>query len=163
MFRFKVLHNPLNYGLYNSGILQVFSHEYDSSLYKEVVLPVLQTIYTENKHHFNPEIPIFNKMLAPGIGLTERPHIGRKFKHSLDAEVSYCEFVADALLEAHLKGNESPEARMRYITQHFERLGIDLERSCLNPGLEDIYTSLDLNDDTEQTKTSKVISEKECT
>jgi hypothetical protein len=153
MFRFKVLHNPLNYRLNNSGILQIFSYEYNSDLYKEAILPVLQKIYTENKEHFNSKIPIFNKKLAPGIGLAERPHSGIKFKHTLDSEVSYCEFVANALLEAHQNGDESPEARMQYIYQHFDRLGIDLERSYLNPGYEDVYTPLNLSDDTEETRT----------
>lgn len=154
MFRFKVLHNPLNYGLYNSGILQVFSYEYNPDLYKKIILPILQKIYTKNKHHFNPEIPIFNKILAPGIGLAERPHSGIRFKHTLDSEASYCEFIADALLEAHQNGDESPEARMQYIVQHFERLEIDLERPYLNPGSEDVYTPLDLINDIETTKTS---------
>lgn len=153
-FRFKVLHNPLNYGLYDSGILQVFSDEYNPDLYREAILPVLQKIYTENKEHFNSKIPIFNKKLAPGIGLAERPHSGIRFKHTLDSEANYCEFVADALLEAHQNGDESPKARMKCIIKYFKKSGVDLERAYLNPGFEDIYTPLNLNDDTEKSKTS---------
>ncbi|VEP15088.1 conserved hypothetical protein [Hyella patelloides LEGE 07179] len=145
MFRFKVLYNPLNYGMYTSGILQVFSYEYDSSLYKKAISPILQTTYKENKHYFNPEIPIFNKLLAPGIGLTERPHPRIRFKHTIDSEVNYCEFIADALLEAYQNNDESPKDRMKYIIKHFESKGVDLNCAYLNSEFEDIYTPLNLD------------------
>ncbi|MDJ0734773.1 MAG: T3SS effector HopA1 family protein [Nostocaceae cyanobacterium] len=140
-FVFEVLHNPLNYRFYNSGVLKVLSEQYDSSQYQQFILPVLQKIYEEN--NFRDQVPIFTKVLAPGIGLAERPHLGLKFRNLLDSEGNYCEFVADALLEAHKNGDESSEARMKYIIQYFEHLGIDLERPYLNPNSEDIYTPLD--------------------
>jgi hypothetical protein len=142
-FYFDVLFNPLNYRFYNSGILKVFSYEYNPDLYKDSILPVLQTIYTENKSQFRPEIPIFTKRLAPGIGLAERPNLQIQFRNLIDSEASYCEFVADALLEAHKNGDESPETRMEYILKHFQKFGIDIERTYLNPNAEDIYTPLD--------------------
>lgn len=142
-FIFEVFHNPLNYRFYNSGVLKVFSYQYAPYQYEEFILPALQTIYAENTSHFRSQVPIFTKVLAPGIGLAERPHPGLKFSSLLDSEGNYCEFVANALLEAHKKGDESPEARMKYIIQNFERLGIDLERPYLNPNSEDIYTPLD--------------------
>jgi hypothetical protein len=142
-FRFEVLHNPLNYSFYNSGVLKIFSCEYEPHQYKEYILPVLQTIYEENKSYFREEVPIFTKVLAPGIGLAERPQPGLKFKYRRDSEANYCEFVANALLEAHQNGDESPEARMNYILQHFNRLGVDIERPYINPNSEDIYTPLD--------------------
>jgi hypothetical protein len=141
-FVFELLHNPLNYNFYNSGILKIFSCQYAPTQYEEFILPVLQTIYAENTSHFREQVPIFTKVLAPGIGLAERPHPGLRFSSLLESEGNYCEFVANALLEAHKKGNESPEARMKYIIQHFERLEIDLERPYLNPNSEDIYTPL---------------------
>lgn len=141
-FSFEVLHNPLNYRFYNSGILKIFSCQYDPEQYEKSILPVLQTIYAENISHFREQVPIFTKVLAPGIGLAERPHPGLNFSSLIDSEGNYCEFVANALLEAHKNGNESPEARMKYIIQNFECLGIDIERPYLNPNSEDIYTPL---------------------
>ena len=143
-FYFDVLFNPLNYRFYNSGILKVFSYEYNPDLYKEFILPVLQTIYTENKSHFREQVPIFTKMLAPGIGLAERPNPEINFRTLIESEGNYCEFIANALMEAHQNGDESPEARMKYILKQFEQYGIDIERPYLNPGYEDIYTPLDV-------------------
>ncbi|BAY10900.1 T3SS effector HopA1 family protein [Calothrix sp. NIES-2098] len=141
-FVFHVLHNPLNYRFYNSGVLKVFAYEYNPDIYKDYILPVLQTIYAENKYYFREEVPIFTKKIAPGIGLAERPNTEIKLRNSLDSEGNYCEFVADALLEAYQNNDNSPEKRMKYILRKFEQYGIDIERPYLNPNAEDIYTPL---------------------
>jgi hypothetical protein len=134
-FELKVLHNPLNYRRYNSGIFQFEKEDY------ELVRQVLQTIYAENKLHFQPHVPLFTKVLAPGIALAEAPE--KKFKHRENFGNNRCKIVATGLLEAHKKGDESLEARMTAILKHFDLLGIDLERPYLNPNSEDIYTPLD--------------------
>ncbi len=144
-FDFDVLYNPSSYGRYNSGILRINKNSY------EVTQQVLQAVYVENKLHFQAHVPIFTKVLAPGLSLAERPK--NEFRFLEGFGMNRCKIVANALLEAHQQGDQSPEARMKYITQHFERLGIDLERPYLNPGSEDIYTPLHLKN-TEITKTS---------
>jgi hypothetical protein len=136
-FTFYVLHNPSNYGVYNSGILR-----FERSSY-ELVRQVLQTIYTDNQFHFQNQVPLFTKMLAPGLALAEEPE--HPFKLQVNFEMNRCQIVANALLEAHHKGDESPEARMKYIFKHFDHSGIDIERPYLNPNSEDIYTPLDVN------------------
>lgn len=143
-FAFEVLHNPLNYSLYNSGFLKFLYNPDESYRYKEILLPVLQAIYAENKSHFRQQVPIFTKVLAPGIGLAEHPASELKFGLQQQFGENRCEIVANALLEAHQNNDESKQARMKYIIQHFERLGLDIERPYLNPNSEDIYTPLDL-------------------
>lgn len=142
-FGFEVLHNPLNYSLYNSGFLKFPYNPDESYRYKEILLPVLQTIYAENKSHFQEQVPIFTKVLAPGIGLAEHPASELKFGLQQQFGENRCEIVANAMLEAHQNGDESKEARIEYIIQHFERLGLDIERPYLNPNSQDIYTPLD--------------------
>ncbi|NMF63145.1 hypothetical protein DP113_20900 [Brasilonema octagenarum UFV-E1] len=142
-FAFEVLHNPLNYRLYNSGFLKFPYNPDESYRYKEILLPVLQTIYAENKSHFREQVPIFTKVLAPGIGLAEHPASELKFGLQQQFGENRCEIVANAMLEAHQNGDESKQARMKYINQHFERLGLDIERPYLNPNSEDIYTPLE--------------------
>jgi HopA1 effector protein family len=135
-FDFNVLYNPSSYGQYNSGILRINKNSY------EVTRQILQTVYVENKLHFQAHIPIFTKVLAPGLSLAERPK--NEFRFLEGFGLNRCKIVAKALLEAHQKDDESPEARIQYITQHFERLEIDLEHPYLNPGSEDIYTPLNI-------------------
>jgi hypothetical protein len=131
----EVLYNPSNYGRYDSGILR-----FDKDSY-ELVRQVLQTVYAENKLHFQTKVPLFTKILAPGLALAEEPE--HKFTPQETFGMNRCQIVANALLEAHKNGDESPEARMKSILKHFNLLGIDLERPYLNPNSEDIYTPLD--------------------
>jgi hypothetical protein len=133
-FIFNVLHNPVNYGRYDSGFFRFEKDDYP------LIRQVLQTVYTENAAHFQPQVPLFTKMLAPGLGLSEKPD--DEFKYLDDFGMNRCEIVANALMEAHLNNDESLETRMKYIIKHFENMGIDLDRPYLNPGSEDIYTPL---------------------
>jgi hypothetical protein len=80
-------------------------------------------------------------VLAPGLGLAEKPE--QEFLFPEGFGLNRCQIVANALLEAHKNGDQSKEARMKYILKHFEHFKIDLERPYLNPNSEDIYTPLD--------------------
>lgn len=133
-FDFNVLYNPSSYGRYDSGILRINKDSY------EVVRQVLQTVYAENESHFQTHVPIFTKVLAPGLALAERPE--KEFRFLEDFGMNRCKIVANALLDAHNNSDESSEARMKYIRQHFKGMEIDLERPYLNPNSEDIYTPL---------------------
>lgn len=135
-FTFKVLYDPSNYERHDSGVLYFERSNY------EIVWQILQTIYQDQKSCFRTEIPLFTKKLAPGLALAEEPN------HKFSAKESFgthrCQIVANGLLEAWQKGDNSPENRMMCISQHFSQLGIDLERPYLNADSEDVYTPLDL-------------------
>lgn len=135
-FTFKVLYDPSNYNRHDSGVL------YFERGYYEIVWQILLAIYQELKPHFQTEIPLFTKQLAPGLALAEEPN------HKFSAKESFgthrCQIVTNGLLEAWQKEDNSLENRMMCIFQHFSQLGIDLERPYLNADSEDIYTPLDL-------------------
>ncbi|MDJ0735409.1 MAG: T3SS effector HopA1 family protein [Nostocaceae cyanobacterium] len=135
-FVFKVLHNPLNYQRYDSGMLQFHRSNY------QLLRQILQTIYSELESHFQPQVPIFTKVIAPGIGLAEHPYSQLLFAYKESFGINRCQIVANALVEAYMNGDDSPESRMKYILQHFDNLGIDIEHPYLNPNSEDIYTPL---------------------
>jgi hypothetical protein len=133
-FSFQVLHNPCAYGRYDSGVLYFELHDYPA------IRTILQVVYPENQFHFQPEIPLFTKFLAPGLGLAEEP--SQKFAAQESFGMNRCQIVANALLEAWQKGRNAMEERMRVIDQHFTRHTIDLRRPYLNPSSEDIYYPL---------------------
>lgn len=135
-FSFKTLYNPANYDRYDSAVLYFDRNDYN------VVLPVLQTVYAENRSYFQPEVPLFTKTLAPGLALAEEPD--HKFETEESFGMNRCQIVANGLLEARQKGDETPESRMAAILQHFSLLGIEPQRSYLNAASEDIYTPLDV-------------------
>ena len=134
-FTFKVLYNPFDYGRYDSGVLYFERSNY------EAVRQVLTSVYAENKLHFQIDIPLFTKLLAPGLALAEEPN--QKFATVESFGMNRCQIVANGLLEARQKGDESPENRMAFIRQHFSLLGIDLKHPYLNANSKDLYTELD--------------------
>ncbi|WP_414572346.1 T3SS effector HopA1 family protein [Nostoc sp. CCY 9925] len=141
-FTFKVLYNPSDYGRYDSGVLYFKKSNY------EIVRQVLKSVYAEKRclrraspTHFRTEVPLFTKLLAPGLALAEEPDC--KFTAVESFGMNRCQIVANGLLEARQKGDESPHKRMESIYQHFSLLGIDWQRSYLNANSEDIYTPLD--------------------
>lgn len=135
-FTFKVLYNPSDYGRDDSGVLY-----FEKSNYK-IIQPVLQTLYKEHQLHFQPSVPLFTKLLAPGLALAEEPD--HKFTTQESFGMNRCQIVVNGLLAAWQSGDNSAEGRMQSIHHQFSLLGIALNRPYLNANSEDIYTPLDL-------------------
>lgn len=133
-FKFQVLYNPSAYQRYDACILDFHSQNYP------IIRNILQPIYQEHQAYFQPEIPLFTKFLAPGLGLAEEPK--QKFAPQETFGMNRCQIVANALLEAWEKRKNAFEERMEIIYQHFARNLIDLHHPYLNPTSEDIYRPL---------------------
>jgi len=133
-FSFQVLYNPSAYKRYDSGVLYFERNDYPA------VRKVLQGVYLEHQSYFQPEIPLFTKFLAPGLGLAEEPN--EKFAAQENFGMNRCQIVASSLLSAWEKGDNSTEERMKAIAEHFTQLNIDLQRPYLNPRSQDIYYPL---------------------
>ncbi|KOP23518.1 hypothetical protein AMR41_25440 [Hapalosiphon sp. MRB220] len=133
-FSFQVPYNPSAYKRFDSGVLYFERHNY------WVVREVLQAVYKQHKSHFHSEIPLFTKCLAPGLSVAEEP--AQKFVVQESFGMNRCQIVANALLEAWQKGQNSTQQRIQIIYQHFARFGIDLRRPYLNPSSEDVYHPL---------------------
>lgn len=133
-FTFKALYNPSDYGRYDAGVLYFDKNDY------EKVHPVLEMIYAEHRSHFQEQVPLFTKPIAPGLAIAEEP------KHRFIEKESFgthrCQIVANGLVEAWQQGDNTPVGRMTAILQNFSSLNIELQRPYLNAGSEDIYTSL---------------------
>ena len=135
-FSFKVLYNRVYYHCYDSGILSFDQRNY------QVILPILQSVYSKHQSYFQAEVPLFTKVLAPGLALAEEPD--QKFFEQDNFGRNRCLMVANGLLAAYQKGDESPQKRIAEITEQFSLMGIKLQYPYLNPNSEDIYRPLDL-------------------
>jgi hypothetical protein len=135
-FSYKTLYDPSSYDRYDSAVLYFDRDDYMA------VREALQIIYLENRQHFREEVPLFTKLLAPGLALAEEPDC--KFREKESFGTHRCQIIVDGLLETWQQGNDSSEERMSRILKNFSRLGIELERSYLNADSIDIYTPLDL-------------------
>ena len=133
-FSFHVLYNPAVYGRYDAGVLHFERQNYPT------IRNILQEIYQEYHAYFQPEIPLFTKFLAPGLGLAEEPY--QKFAPQESFGMNRCQIAANALLESWQKGQNALEERIEIINQHFAQNLIDIHRPYLNPASEDIYQPL---------------------
>ncbi len=132
-FSFKVAYEPEEcLHCYDSGILNIQSDDYGK------VRPILQKIYRDRATGFRPQVPLFTKYLAPGLGLAEVPESG-----SETFGVNRCRIVADALLDAYRHKNTDhkniSQTPMFYIKQQFAKKNISMQQLYLNPNSQDIY------------------------
>ena len=130
-FQFKVLMEPPSYPRSDAGVLLLEQRHYKQAR------PLLASLVVAVRSHLAPAIPLFTKPLAPGIGLAEEPDDEQDFG------LSRCQLVADALLEADVEGDRSPEARLAAIEEEFRAAELDWQRPYLNPDSEDAYEPLE--------------------
>ena len=133
-FSFKTLYNPADYNRYDSGVLYIEQADY------KAVLPILQDLYVATQSCFRPEIPLFTKPLAPGIGLAEEPI--QKFAEQESFGTNRCQMIAQGLVAAQQANETSSEAKLDQILQSFARHRIRFDQPYLNPDSEDVYSPL---------------------
>ncbi|MBR8826589.1 MAG: hypothetical protein DSM107014_01570 [Gomphosphaeria aponina SAG 52.96 = DSM 107014] len=133
-FTFKTLSNPDDYGRYDAAMLK-FANNY----YQQVRL-ILQSIYEENKTELAENIPLFTKLLAPGLGLAEEPQNGTDLPTTFG--MNRFQILANALFSGWQTGINSPEGRMSLIKKQFASFKLEWHQLYLNPNSQDIYYPL---------------------
>ncbi|MDP5018263.1 MAG: T3SS effector HopA1 family protein [Dolichospermum sp.] len=134
-FSFKALYAPDEYERYDSAVLYFSKHEY------KTIHPILQRVYSENQDSFSPQVPLFTKQLAPGLGCAEEPE--NKFGEKESFGTHRCQIIANGLIAAWQGGNNNPERKMEAIFEQFALQKIKLQYPYLNTHSEDIYMTLD--------------------
>ncbi len=135
-FSFKALYNPSSYKRCDSAVLYIERSDYP------VVREVLQKLYRQHQGCFKPEVPLFTKLLAPGLALAEEPN--HKFSAQDSFGTNRSQIIVNGLLAARQQGESSPAQKMAAIQAQFSSLGIKLEHPYINADSEDIYTPLEL-------------------
>jgi HopA1 effector protein family len=136
-FVFKAVCDPTDCDRYTTGILAISKDSY------EAVRPILQQLYQVQQSQFRTRAPLFTKLLAPGLSLSEEPSEPGMFcKISERFGKNRCQIVAGALLEAHYLGFDSSQDRMSAILQSLLAQGVNLHSPYLNSNSNDIYSEL---------------------
>lgn len=128
-FTFKVLFDPSDYDYFDTGVLK-----FDRDRYP-VIRDILEHIYRENRAYFRTAVPLFTKLLAPGLSLSESPNESELEEKNFGKH--RCQLVADALLTAWQQGNELREHRLSLMRQYFAESKIDWKQPYLNPNCQD--------------------------
>ena len=134
-FSFKVLYCPSEYGRYDSGVLYFDKRDYLD------ISQSLKRIHSLHQHHFHPEVPLFTKPLAEGLGLAEEPI--RKFSANESFGMNRCQAISNGLLIAWQHGHTGVQERLIKIFEQFSKIDVDLQRPYLNAQSDDIYDHLD--------------------
>lgn len=128
-YRFKVLNNIHAFNRSDAAVLFL------NKKYYRIVMEMMPDIYKAVRAGLKPEIPLFSKQIAPGLGLAEDPGNGDSFG------MSRCRMLADGLWNAYTLGRQSADERYDQVIKQFEQYGISMERPYLNSGSADLYFS----------------------
>jgi hypothetical protein len=114
----------------DAGVLSIEQQEYAK------LQPSLAQFYQTHATQFRTAVPLFAKVLAPGLGLSEQP------LHSFVEKESFVmqrlQVLAQGLISAWRQNLKSPEDRKTCILQTLSQYQIDLNHPHLNPGSEDM-------------------------
>jgi len=126
-FQFKTLRYRSQYTRADSAVLFV------GWRYAGIALRLAFEVYADVNQHLKPFTPLFAKQLAPGLGLAEDPANGQSFG------LSRCNLLAQAMVNAYLKQQQSAEARLSELRALFDQAGLSLDNPHLSLSSIDHY------------------------
>jgi hypothetical protein len=127
-FRTKVVVDPNLYMRADAGVLYIERSAFARARGS------IQAVHHELRAELRPEVPMFTKRLADGLGLAEDPGDGLSFGQSR------CSLAARALWSCYSDGLADVNARLERVALVFRQCGLDPARPYLNPRSSDIYT-----------------------
>jgi hypothetical protein len=136
-FTFQTICDPTFEDRYSTAILRIAQDRY------ETVQPILWQFYQTQCAQFRPKVPLFTKLLAPGLSLAEEPReLGQSGETLEKFGMNCCQIVANAVLEAYSSGYHLPQDLMSFILQNFLSKKINLRCPYLKAGSMDTYDIL---------------------
>jgi hypothetical protein len=130
-FNFKALYNADDYPSEDAATLSIERQHY------QLVSPILQEIYVTNSAYFLPEIPLFTKLLAPGLSLAEEPIVKTSSVETF--KLHRFQPIAQGLMTAWQQGDDSVQGKVNLILEYFVQRQINLKHPYLNADSEDMY------------------------
>ncbi len=129
-FRFKLLSDPEAYRRPDGAVLYFAPRDYT------VLAPRVAELHARHAAALRPEVPLFARELAPGLGLAEDPDTGESFGQHR------CRVAAQALFEAFQRGVADREGRLAALTEAYRRQGLDPARPYLGARATSDYPRL---------------------
>jgi hypothetical protein len=137
-FRTKVVNDPAAYQRADAGVLYFGRRHYGR------IRGAIHRVYESVRGGLRPDVPLFTKRLAPGLGLAEDPRNGMSFGQHR------CHLVAQALWRAFEHGATSLEARAEALASSYREAGLDPLRPYLEPQAPDVYDFWSVDPDATQ-------------
>jgi hypothetical protein len=126
-FQAKVPSDPTGYRRADAGVLYLRRRDGDR------VRGALARVHEAVAAGLRPEVPMFTKRLADGLGLADDPGDGLSFGEHR------CRLAAQALWRSFIGGDADRSARAGTMAAVFRESGLDPSRPYLGPGSRDVY------------------------
>jgi hypothetical protein len=126
-FRTKVLSDPNMYLRADAAVL------YLERRFCPLLGTAIPAIHRRIATDLRPQVPLFTKPLARGLGLAEDPHNGMSFGQHR------CKLMALGLWRSFLQGDRTAESRAATLAAVFREAGRDPAAPYLEPGSRDEY------------------------
>jgi hypothetical protein len=124
-FRLKVADHPARFERCDAAILYLPGDTF------KALRKTLREVGASLIARMRPQTPAFTLQFAPGLGLAEDNGAGESFG------VRRCALLADAIVRAHERGIENPEARLDAVAARFAEDGVRIEAPYLDPSFAD--------------------------
>jgi hypothetical protein len=111
-FRTKVLSDPVAYCRADAGVLYLQRRHYRRL--GDAIPSILRRIGPR----LNPQVPLFTRILAPGLGLAEDPHNGMSFGQHR------CKLAAEGLWRSFVQGDRTRQSRAATLAIVFREAGL---------------------------------------
>ncbi|WP_310483364.1 T3SS effector HopA1 family protein [Chamaesiphon sp. VAR_48_metabat_403] len=125
-FQFAILHDPALFYRCDCGTLRL-----DRSNYS-ILQSLIAEIYHAYQSEFSPQVPLFTKLLAPGLSIAEVPVTGSSFG------MQRCELLATGLFTA-CEGGQIAADKLSIVERVLRAAKVDLAQPYLNPAGSDCY------------------------
>jgi hypothetical protein len=127
-FRTKVLSDPNGYGRADAGVL------YLERPHITRLGDTLAVVHREIAADLRPEVPLFSRSLAPGLGVAEDPG------NNLSFGQHRCQLAARAVWASFTRGDTTPEQQAATCAEVVRAANLDPARPHLEPGSSDRYS-----------------------
>jgi hypothetical protein len=127
-FRTKVLSDPNGYGRADAGVLYLERH--DTTRLGDV----LAAVHREIGADLRPEVPLFSRALAPGLGVAEDPGTSLTFGQHR------CQLAARAVWTSFTRGDATPQQQAVTCAEVVRAANLDPVHPHLEPGSSDHYS-----------------------
>ncbi|MDR3529850.1 MAG: T3SS effector HopA1 family protein [Rhodopila sp.] len=126
-FSLKAPRITKDYRRFDAGVLFIAAPWHDAAA------ALLPEIHASLSSRLRPDVPLFTKRLAAGLGFAEDPGSNESFG------VTRCRLLAEALWSAYVRDVTEDRAILHEIRRHWLLSGIDLSASYVNPWGLDRY------------------------
>jgi hypothetical protein len=127
-FRTKVVSDPSRYGRADAGVL------YLERCHTSRLVDALAAIHREIAADLRPEVPLFSRPLAPGLGVAEDPD------SSLSFGQHRCQLAARAVWASYTRGDATAEQQAATCAEVVRAANLDPLHPHLEPGSVDRYS-----------------------